>query len=839
MARPQLVAELDRSLDKGMCLVIGSAGSGKTSLLAQWAASRPADERCWINVDAADREPVRFWKAVVQAVEALRPAFGSEVVDFIDVDGIVGPNSVEALVDAFALLDRPITLILDDLHLAQGDVDDALRHLIVRRPPSLRLAIGSRSELSVDLGRLRTADDIVEIRDRDLLLGRYEAEQLLAGLGATLDDADFDLLMKRTEGWAAGVHLAGVALAKSDDPAGFVRQFAASNEVVAHYLSTRVLDAQRPEMVEFMLDTCVVDELTPDLAAELSSGSPVRLHDIEAAHLMLFRNSATSEVFRYHHLLLDLLRLRLHSVDPERARRLHRVAADWCASNDDLAGSFHHLWRADERESAMRLLKRNLYDGFVSNTLPQLEPRDIMLSDDDLLKAPGPAIGIAIALCIHIRHDDAARLARRIEQLAGDRLDAAEQGDLACVRTFISVGLCDMESTIEYANGALAIAADSGLTGDAFDGVSAMLVKAHAWAGNWVAAEVAAERVDPNGPPSVASIEISGALANLEIFRGRLDAGIGHARRNRALVAASDQHALSPESNGIALLGIGLLERGDVSVAERLFRRLDDPAERARLPPRVMAHVGMSRIHGARGDFDEAMASLDSARGVVPERDGSSCVVAYIDRWAAHHLFIAGEYEWSAKVTDTLPDGVNRDLAQSRLLLADGNLPGACEFADRAAELSDCVRTDLEVALARLACSIVAGDDVDRLADDALTTAAGERFVFMLAGAGGDVFEAIQRRARQMLRTEFLEIVLRTKPHATSAPTHRSLVDPLTERECLVLRYLATSLSYREIAGEMFVSVNTLKTHVKNAFRKLDASSRDEALERGRRAGYL
>jgi len=213
--------------------------------------------------------------------------------------------------------------------------------------------------------------------------------------------------------------------------------------------------------------------------------------------------------------------------------------------------------------------------------------------------------------------------------------------------------------------------------------------------------------------------------------------------------------------------------------------------------------------------------------------------VAHVNAQGARLLHALGEPDWSSKLAHTLPDGVARCLALARLLVSDGDVDEAAALMARASVQADCPRESLDVALARLSLAVRIGAPTDELVDEIIEIASRDGFVFRLAEAGGDEFDLIRQAARRMTRTQFVDEILRTVPHLAPARPGRPSIDALSDRELAVIRHLATSMSYREIADELFISVNTLKSHVKHAFRKLGVTSRDDALVRARECGYL
>ena len=838
LLRPRLTERLDRIREVGLGLVVGSAGAGKTSLLRQWSIGQPIAGTCWISIDEYDRDPRRFWAAVVHAVRSIRPDFGEEALGLMTSEAEHGPDTFETLVDDLSLVDPPVTLILDDFHRAEGLLDAELRRLIERRPQALCLMIGTRTEPRIGLGRLRADEALVEVRDDDLLLHRPEAERLLAGLDLEIDDEVLDVLMEQTEGWVAGVHMAGVAMRGVDDQVEFVRRLASSNDAIAHYLSNEIVRAQPPDVQRFMLDTCVVDAITPELAATLSPGTPVSLHDIESANLMLLRNSADTDSYHFHHLLARLMRAQLRAGNPDREQALHRRAAKWFAAEGDIAHGFRHLWRAGDHADAIRLLDRHLVDHYITAGAPDVSHHEFTITDADLMAGPAQATALAVALCMHRQSDAAERLAARIDRLAGDHLSATDRCQLSSLRAMIAAGRCDMEATVAHFVRASDAAEPDQAERTWFPLAATMAVRAHAWGANWQAAEHLAHdaRADAG---EFAAMELAGGLATLEIFRGNLGAGMQHAQRARDLAAEIGLQRDSAGSVALALLACGHLERADLSMAESFLSHLDERGFHARLPARIIADIASSRIKHARGDVDGAFERLHVARERVGHLGASSWVVARIDAAAARQLLAAGDLEGAAKRIEPLPDRATRTVLECRLLLALGDVTGAETLLERATGQADCVRDDVDVALARLQFALTTGQATGALADHVLSVAARERFVFCVAEAGSGVFAAVRERARQSTRTEFVDALLRAAPHAVVPATDQLVVDALTERELAVLRYLATSMSYREIAAELYISVNTLKSHVKHVFSKMNAGSRDEALARARDRGYL
>ena len=294
--RPRLVSRLDEGLDRGLVLVCAPAGYGKTVALADWArrSGRPV---AWLSLDAGDNDPVRFWRYVVAAVGPARPGVAGRLLPLF---GPPPPSSfdgpVTALINELAAQpgDGEAVLILDDYHLIDaGPVHESLLLLAEHLPPGLRLVLASRSDPPLPLGRLRARGQLAELRAAELRFTADEAAALLQqaaeGAGTALSDADVAELTARTEGWAAGLQLAGLSLRGQADTAGFVAAFSGSHRYVLDYLAGEVLDHLDGQMRDFLLETSVLERLSGELCDAVTgrTGSQALLERVERAGLFL------------------------------------------------------------------------------------------------------------------------------------------------------------------------------------------------------------------------------------------------------------------------------------------------------------------------------------------------------------------------------------------------------------------------------------------------------------------------------------------------------------------------------------------------------------------------
>ena len=361
--RRRLVQALDEGLARGRVLVCAPAGSGKTALLADWArgGGRPV---AWLGLDGGDSDPARFWRYAVAALDRARPGLAGRVGPLPPPGSFEG--LVTALINELAADPGPdeVLLVLDDYHLVDsGPVHESVAFLLENLPPGLRVVVSGRADPPLPLARLRARGQLAELRAADLRFTPEEAAALLGeAAGPGLPGTAVAALVARTEGWAAGLQLAGLSLRGHADPAGFVAAFSGSHRFVLDYLADEVLDGQPGQVRAFLLETSVLERLSGELCDAVTgrAGSQAMLAGIERAGLFLVPLDEVRGWWRYHHLFADLLRARLQAEQPGRVQALHRAAAAWCEEHDLADDAVRHALAAGDAAWAARLVERHV-----------------------------------------------------------------------------------------------------------------------------------------------------------------------------------------------------------------------------------------------------------------------------------------------------------------------------------------------------------------------------------------------------------------------------------------------------------------------------------------------
>jgi LuxR family transcriptional regulator, maltose regulon positive regulatory protein len=361
IARAGLLSLLQAALDAKLCLLDAPAGSGKTTLLAQWCATAGAGRVAWVSLDETDNHPTSLWISMIQALRRVEPGVGTAALRALQRTSVDHERAVlPSLLNDLTGTGLPLVLVLDDYHL----VTDATCHQTVtyfldRLPANVHLLLATRVDPPLPLARMRAKGELAELRMADLQFTDEEAAALLNGaMGLRLTTEDVERLAERTEGWAAGLYLAGLSLRGREDPSAFIAAFHGDNRHVADYLAADVLARQPEETRTFLLRTSILRRLSGPLCDAVldTEGSAGLLEELERSNLFLLPLDDRRMWYRYHQLFGELLRLELGNSEPALIPALHRRAAAWHGRYGDVEENIHHATAAGEFHDAGALI---------------------------------------------------------------------------------------------------------------------------------------------------------------------------------------------------------------------------------------------------------------------------------------------------------------------------------------------------------------------------------------------------------------------------------------------------------------------------------------------------
>src|SRR5215204_3119254 len=328
LPRAGLQSLLQSSLQAKLCLVGAPAGSGKTTLLAQWGEAAGGGRVAWVSLDERDNDPTRFWSYLVAGLRTVEPGAGTVALEAlggpsVELERVVVPS----LVNDLATVGAPLVLVLDDYHLITNAIcHQTLEGFLDHLPAEVHVVLSTRLDPPLSLARMRASGELAELRVGELQFTGEEAAELLNGsIGLALAAEEVARLAERTEGWAAGLVLAGLSLRDRPDSPGFIAAFSGDDRHVADYLVAEVLDRQPEELRSFLLRTSMLERLSGPLCDAVldTEGSAELLRELERSSLFVVPLDDRREGSRYHQLFAQLLRLELGRRDPELVPVLH------------------------------------------------------------------------------------------------------------------------------------------------------------------------------------------------------------------------------------------------------------------------------------------------------------------------------------------------------------------------------------------------------------------------------------------------------------------------------------------------------------------------------------
>jgi LuxR family transcriptional regulator, maltose regulon positive regulatory protein len=860
VARVRLLELLDAGVQGRLTLLTGPAGSGKTVLLSSWASTGALPSPvAWLSLDAADNDPARFWFYLLAALRQSGAAPPNGRLGSLGLP-IGGPDRgfVLELAAGLAELAEPVVVVLDDFHqLTNPAMLDGLATMLGRSSGSLRLILASREGLPLPLARLPAVGRPIEVGAGELAFTAGEAARLLASHGLGLADADLTILWARTEGWAAGLQLAALSLQDHPDPESFIAGFAGTSRAVADFLLEEVLGRLPEEDRTFLLDTSVVERVSGALADALTgrADGAQTLARLERTNAFVAALDEHRSWYRYHQLLADVLQGRLQASTPRLIPELHRRAAGWYHVHGFPIEATRHALAGGQWPLAAELLA-TIWQGFILDGELALLGQLVDQFPAEVVEADAELVAVRAARRLAAGDWDGADSDLRLaEQAAADlpqRRRRRFEVALATVSLYRARLRGDLDAAVDAARHLLPAGGD--LVGD--DDLRALALLNLGIAEFWTGALEAASGHLGEG---LAAARRAGRDGLVVGFLGQLAAVTGASRLGEGVRLAQEALALAERRGwsqnpsaacAYLVLGGAHFEWGDLAAAERYL----DLAMASRPEPAISLTIGLTRAVAAYAKGDPA-AGLETLRGAQQELqrlNGPYVMAASLQEWEARLLAATDRVDQARALLwisdEPRPASAATLAVRAELQLAEGDAAGAV------ATLAPCLDGSAAslVAYQRLETLLLDAVAHQRLGDlDAAATSLehalqvaepeGYRQVFWSLGEEVHALLLRQRQrgtAHPQLLTELLDRpAFAAAPSALPPPV--ALAAPLTEREQVVLGFLDSDLSTRQIADELYVSVNTVRSQVRSIYRKLNASRRGDAVRRARRLRLL
>jgi len=886
-----LIEKLNEGLHRKLTLISAPAGFGKTTLAGEWVAGRKQPS-AWLSLDEGDSDFARFLMYFVAALQTIKADVGTRIMAALQSPQQAPAEPVlSSLINEIDSLPGSFILVLDDYHsIDSKPVDDALAFILEHLPPQLHLVIATREDPDLPLARWRARGQLTELRAADLRFTAAEAAVFLnQAMGLSLSEDSITALENRTEGWIAGLQMAALSMQGRPDTAGFIQAFTGSHRFVLDYLLEEVLQRQPERVRGFLLQTAILDGLCGplcDAVTGLEDGGEM-LEAMERGNLFVLPLDDKRQWYRYHHLFADVLQARLMEAQPDRAATLHRRASEWYEQNDLMPDAIYHALAADDFERAAGLIE-------LAGPAMEGSPQSatwlgwVRALPDELVRArPVLSVWYAFALLVVGAEMEAAesRLKDAEQWLANpsaamvvvdERHFRSLPATIATARAYHAQALGDVEGTVTYARRALELLPEedhvrrqqaTGLLG------LACWAKGDLETAGRVFADYTAKlRAVRNIPDAIGTAFV---LADIRMAQGHLREAASTLEQSLQFVV--DQGEPLPPDAADLYRGLGELyrERGDLESAARHLSRSNDLGGQGELLGwRHRLCVAQASLRRIQGDMGGALDLLYEAerlhvRTPLPVVRPISAMKARI--WIAQGR-LAEALDW-ARVrglsADDAPSYLHEfeHITLARVLMAArrddarGSMHQVTRLLERLLQAADeGGRTGSVIEILALLARVydVKGDAARALAslERALTLGEPEGHVRLFVDEGPSMAELLTRltatRGSGALRMEeyiqkLLAAIERQAPPGTTQGTHpplrgtraEALHPLLSEREREVLRLLGSELKGPEIARELFISLNTLRTHTNSIFGKLGVNNRLAAVRRARQLYLL
>jgi LuxR family transcriptional regulator, maltose regulon positive regulatory protein len=900
VTRPRLLESLQTGLVENRKLTVFSApaGYGKTTLVSEWIQSLDRDMRvAWLSLDKDDNDPARFLGYCAAAFHRVDDSIGQDAQRIVDMPQLPPLQILlDELINELAMLDDQVVMVLDDYHvITDPKLHEALDYFIEHQPPQLHLAITTREDPPLSLAHIRARGQLTEIRAQDLRFTLAEARQFFKqSMKLDLTEETICALDTRTEGWAAGLQLAALALQGRSETAEFAQQFSGTHRYIIDYLVEQVLQRQSAETRDFLICTSILDRLSAPLCDALLAGknstpSSVQLEYLERANLFLIPLDDEREWYRYHHLFSELLQHTLSKTPNIQTAELHRRASVWYEAHGFLQDAFNHVFKAEDWDYAAQLVGRHAMEIFRQSRVAALQDWLGRFPENVIQSRPALRIFHAWILMMTYRADYRPMINEKIRQVeqalaAGDHPQLAPLGPggaLIPLREWAIGQVCalrgqlllaafnepiDPQELIALSARSLELLPETDKTVRSMSIIT--IAHAHLMLGNLAEAEkTLAETLKMtldagNYFTAVTAIFYQARIAYQQGYLKRaLDICVDGLAQITPKFKNPDQDFPAIRSLYV-MQGVVLLEWGQLEEARRLLELATNLVGWA-LWVEVIAYTALARLWETLGDFEKVLGVIRRMEKMGPQI-AYSAEALRIKHLVTHPAGNADAKEAAIQFVETYRSNLESSHALEgigpfqvdveyialynwlQVQVAIGRSKETLAFLPKV--LTPARKNGLRHRLIEL--SIIQAMALSEIGEtrrahevllEALSLAEPEGYLNILNQ--GTLINRLlielsgKNNAREYIQR--LSTAFQPAKENSSSANQSGLIDPLSEREIEVLRLLVTGATLQKIAKQLFLSPNTLKAHTQNIYIKLDVHSRVEAANKARELGLI
>ncbi len=853
--RNRLTNKLDSGLESKLTLVCAPAGFGKTTLLVDWISNgnRPV---AWVSLDQTESDPICFIQYLTGALKKIKENIGESTISMINATKGISTEAIAMnLISEILEIHNDFSMVLDDFHIIDNqDVYRIVELILDNMPDNMHLAISTRIDPLLPISRMKVRNQITEIRASDLCFTEDEIAAFCRDImELKLENRDISILGSKTEGWIAGLQLAALSIQGQSNITAFIDDFAGNDRHIVDYLVEEVLSLQTANVHDFLLQTSILNRLSDSLCNFVldQKDSQNILDDMEKANLFIIPLDSKRQWYRYHHLFADLLKQRLNHKQPDKLNLLHLRASQWFELNGFKEEAIGHALAANQFERAADLIEEHIHTKWQGGEQVTLLKWLNELPDEFKISKPYLGIYYARVLFQGGQQKEAEKLIDQLENThfnSEGNENSALKGRIAVIKAYLATRKADIPTITKYAEQALnylsdddyfwrsivesSLAVAHDLKGESITAIAVheRAKEAARKAGNvymyliqrlWIALALRGTGQLPEAMGlcrklfkeiddktlnfNIAIGHINGVWGEMLYEQNRLDEAYEHLKKGAELLEHG--HDVSHLGWRYCALAKVLCSKKELAEAEKFIPKMDKLMQNSLIAPWILTNFRAikGRILLMQGRMDD------------------------LEKWVMDcGLRLDGEPRWTNDA---------EFIMFSRVLIAQSRFDDALNLLNRLIQENGGAGRVLNQMECLVSKSVVlhymknTADSVKTIIHAMeLAEPGGYTRVFVDQGQPlAELIESIDDFGKKTIQpfAKKLLVEFKTIKHVNSP---KNLIEPLSDRELEVLRLLCAGLTNKQITDELFISTNTVKTHLKNIYGKLSVHSRSSAI---------
>ena len=864
VARQRLADTLNQGLDGKLILISAPAGFGKTTLLSEWI------HQCeipfgWISLDENDNDPGRFLTYLAASLGSIGILVEPEPAQMFQS---FGQGQIEAIINGIinqmADAQRQYGVVLDDYHHIQNkEIHGAISYLLAHLPPQVFIVIATRADPPLPIARLRARGQLTEIRSADLRFNTPEGHQFLNELyNLVLGSDDVQKLVSRTDGWIAGLQLASIALQGRPDAAEYIQRFSGNQDYIADFLTTEVLEQQPEHLQAFLLRTSILNRLTAPLCEALTGQAEPQkiLNRLRSQNIFLQALDDEHQWYAYHLLFRDLLSQQLMATYPEEIPDLYLIASNWCEEHGLLNDAIDYAFQGDLFQRAASLVEEQAEATLLQSEIGTFLGWMRKLPDEVIFEKESLCIYFAWANLVSLEKPTTAEI--YLDQVTTSKLPVL--GRLNAVQAILAVNRKEIPRAIDLARQALANLPEDDFFFRqiaAWNLSAALFISGDQEGGVEMLKEVA--RFSLASKNLLVAVVALCRLGSYQFQRGDLQRAKGLFRQALEIASTDKKHPLPVACE--AMLGLGKVhwEWYQLDTAKGYLSDGIELSKKWRETTGMDGYIHLAHVYQSLGDQSQADQMIETACKIAFQKTATETDDRFVASQAAHIYLRQGDIQgaaaWSKKSglerylqEDTLESDPKMGtdivlryelLVYARTLIAHNQFKSALRLLkalkpsiEKLGHHQKILETHLLMALGWQGLGVT--DRAMNAMKNALELAISGGYLRVFVDEGFEITNLLKKLKTRGDHPVFVQKILDTypsrKPKSRQSDGIISYIEPLSEREIEILNWLVSDLSGPEIAQQIHIAVSTLRTHVRNIYRKLDTHSRFETVSKAR-----